>query len=161
MSTQIKFVACLVALGANGFSQGPALLRGTADWNNLAALAGAAEVRVQFSGSHAVRGRVENVTADSLTMDAGSGQETFMRQQIIRVSVKQKARRGRNTILGLAIGAGLGGALGGATASECSGSICGGYGAAAIASGIGAGAAIAAIIGVLVPAGGWREVYRQ
>ena len=161
MSTQIKFVACLLALCASGFSQSSALPRGAAAWNNLPSLAGAAEVRVQLSGSHAVRGRVQNVTADSLTMDSGSGQQTFTRQQIIRVSVKQKARRERNAILGLAIGAGLGGALGGATASECSGSLCGGYGAAAIGSGIGAGAAVGAIIGALVPAGGWREVYRQ
>jgi len=101
------------------------------------------------------------VTADSLTMDSGSGQQTFTRQQIIRMSVKQRPRRGRNAVIGLAIGAGLGGVLGGATASECSGSSCGGYGAMAIASGIGAGAAVGAIIGVRVPAGGWREVYRQ
>jgi len=119
------------------------------------------ELRVQFSSSHAVRGRLQSVTADSLTMDSGSGQQTFTRQQIIRMSVKQRPRRGRNAVIGLAIGAGLGGVLGGATASECSGSSCGGYGAMAIASGIGAGAAVGAIIGVRVPAGGWREVYRQ
>ena len=161
MSLKFKLVACLLALCANGFSQSSALPRGTAEWNNLASATGPAEVRVELSGSHAVLGRVQSVTADSLTMDSGSGEQTFMRQQILRVSVKQKGRRGRNTILGLAIGAGLGGALGGATASECSGSICGGYGAAAIASGIGLGAAVGTIIGVLVPAGGWREVYRR
>ena len=161
MSTELKLVTCLLVLCADGFSQNPAFPRGKADWNNLASLAGTAEVRVQLSGSHAVRGRIQNVASDSLTMESGSGQQTFTRQQIVRVFVKQRARRGRNAVIGLAIGAGLGGALGGATASDCSGSICGGYGAMAIASGIGAGAAVGVLIGAFVPAGGWREVYRQ
>lgn len=161
MSTQIKLAACLLAFCASGFSQSPALPRGTADWNNLASSAGAAEVRVQLSGSPAVRGKVQSVTADSLTMDSASGQETFRRQQILRVSVKGKSRRRRNALIGLAIGAGLGGALGGAAASGCSGTICGGYGGAAIGSGIGAGAAVGAAIGTALPAGGWHEIYRQ
>ena len=161
MSAQLKLVACLLALCASGFSQNAALSRGSADWSQIASLAGAPEVRVQLSDSHAVRGRLQSVTSDSLTMDAGSGLETFTRQQITRVSVKQQARRRRNAVIGLAIGAGLGGALGGTAASECSGSICGGYGGAAIVSGIGAGAAVGAMIGALLPSGGWREVYRQ
>ena len=161
MSKQVKLVACLLALCASGFSQDSALPRSAASWNNLTALAGTAEVRVQLAGARSLQGHVQSVTADSLTMDAGPGQETFMRQQILRVSVKEKGRRRRNALIGLAIGAGLGGALGGAAAGECSGSICGGHGGAAIAAGIGAGAAVGAAIGAMLPAGGWHEVYRQ
>ncbi len=161
MSKQIKLVACLLALCASGFSQSVVLPRGKADWTNLAALAGAADVRVQLSGSRSVRGKVQNVTGDSLTMDSGSGLETFMRQQVMRVSVNQKGHRRRNAIIGLALGAGLGGALGGAAAGDCSGSICGGHGGAVIAAGIGAGAAVGAAIGAMLPAGGWHEIYRQ
>ena len=161
MSTQIKLAAYLLAFCASGFSQSPALPRATADWNNLASIDGAAEVRVQLSGLHAARGKVQSVTADSLTMGSGSAHETFMRQQILRVSVKGKSRRRRNALIGLAIGAGLGGALGGAAASSCSGTICGSYGGAAIGSGIGAGAGVGAAIGAVLPAGGWHEIYRQ
>lgn len=161
MSQQIKLIACLLALSASGFSQNSALPRGTTDWNNLTTVIGAAEVRLHLAGSRSLRGHVQNVTADSLTMDSSSGQQTFTRQQIMRVSVKQKARRGRNAVIGLAIGGGMGGALGGTVAGECSGSICGGHGGAAIAAGIAAGAAVGAAIGAMLPAGGWREVYRR
>ncbi len=161
MSKQIKLVAYLLALCASGFSQSAVLPRGKADWSNVTALAGASEVRVELSGSRPVRGKVQSVTDDSLTIDSGSGQETFMRQQIVRVSVNQKGHRRRNAIVGLALGAGLGGALGGTAAGECSGSICGGHGGAAIAAGIGAGAAVGAAIGAMLPAGGWREIYRH
>lgn len=161
MSTQNKLTVCFLALCASGFSQSPALAHKKADWNNVTSLARAAEVRVELSGSRSVRGGVLNITEDSLAVNSASGQETFTREQVLRVSVRKQSRRGRHVLVGFAIGAGVGVALGATTAAVCSGSVCGGYGGDIIGVATGAGAALGATIGALAPASGWHEVYRQ
>jgi hypothetical protein len=169
MSTQNKLVACFLALCVPGFSQSLALPHKKADWNNVTALARAAEVRVQLSDSRSVRGGVINVTEDSLAVNSASGQETFTRQQVLRVSVRGPSRRGRNVLVGLAFGAIAGAGLGAAAAASqpCSPGLAnalacsGGVEAAAVGITTLAGAGLGAVIGAVVPTGGWREVYRQ
>jgi hypothetical protein len=159
MSTQNKLVTCFLALCVPGFSQSSALPHRKADWNNVTSLARAAEVRVELSGARSVRGGVLNVTEDSLDVNSASGQETFTRQEVLRVSVRTPSHRGRNTLVGLALGAGTGVGLGAAAASGCR-SFCIANGAAVgVLNGL--GAVIGAGIGAAVPTGGWHEVYRQ
>jgi hypothetical protein len=166
MSTQNKLVACFLALCVPGFSQSPALPHGKSGWNNVTALARAAEVQVNLSGSRIVRGGVLNVTEDSLAVNSATGEETFTRQQVLRVSVRKPSRRGRNALIGLGIGAGAGVGIGAASVSKS----CPGLGsfpcspgleAMAVGVGIFTGAGVGAVIGALIPTGGWREVYRQ
>lgn len=161
MSTQNKLVACFLALCVPGFSQNPVLPHRKADWNNVTALARAAEVRVELSGARSVSGGVLNVTQDSLAVNSASGQETFTREQVLRVSVRGPSRRGRNTLIGLALGAGAGVGVGAGANSCCSGGFGPNLNAAAVGVTTGLGAVIGAAIGAAVPSGGWREVYRQ
>jgi hypothetical protein len=165
MTTQNKLVACFLALCVPGFSQSPVLPHRKADWNNVTALARAAEVRVELSGSRSVSGGVLNVSEDSLAVNSASGQETFTREQVLRVSVRKDGKRGRNTLIGLAMGAGAGVGLGDAAASQpCArgfGGLCDSLNAPVIGISTGIGAVIGAGIGAAVPTGGWREVYRQ
>jgi hypothetical protein len=166
MSTQNKLAACFLALCVPGFSQNPVLPHRKADWNNVTALARAAEVRVQLADSRSVSGGVLNVTPDSLAVNSAAGQETFMREQVLRVSVRKQGRRGRNTLVGLAFGAIAGAGIGGiAVASQhCArgfGRLCDSVNGPLVGVSTALGAVIGAGIGVAVPTGGWREVYRQ
>lgn len=153
MSTQYKLVGCLLALCASGYSQSAALPHGR-NWNNITALSPGTEVRLELSGSRSLRGSVHGVTDDSLAVDSTSGQETFTRQQVMRVSVRKQSHRGRNALIGLGVGAGV--ALAFVIAPHSSSSCFCSAGAT-----VAFDAAVGAIIGTLVPTGGWREVYRQ
>ena len=163
MTTQKKLVACFLALCVPGFSQSSALPHGKSNWNTVTALARAAEVRVQLPDSRSVRGGVINVTEDSLAVNSASGQETFTRQQVLRVSVRKPSRRGRNMLIGLALGAGAGVGYGAAAVSQqncrifCDSRI----DAAAVGISTFVGAGIGTVIGAVVPTREWREVYRQ
>jgi hypothetical protein len=161
MSNRHKLVACFLALCVPGFSQNPVLPHRKADWNNVTALARAAEVRVELSSARSVRGGVLNVTEDSLAVNSASGQETFTRQEVLRVSVRGPNRRGRNTLIGLALGAGGGLGIGAAANACCSSGFGPNFGAAAVGVTTGLGTVIGAGIGAVVPTGGWHEVYRQ
>jgi hypothetical protein len=161
MTTQKKLVSCFLALCVPGFSQSSALPHGKSNWNTVTALARAAEVRVQLPDSRSVRGGVINVTEDSLAVNSASGQETFTRQQVLRVSVRKPSRRGRNMLIGLALGAGAGAGIGFAGQAGCTGFCDGGFTAAIAGVTTLSGAGLGAVIGAVVPTGGWHEVYRQ
>jgi len=161
MTTQNKLIACFLAVCVPGFSQNPVLPHKKADWNNVTALARAAEVRVELSDSRTVRGDVLNVTEDSLAVNSASGQETFTRQQVLRVSLRKPSRRGRNVLVGLAFGAIAGAGIGFAGQAGCTGFCDGGLTAAVTGVTTLSGAGLGALIGAAVPTGGWREVYRQ
>jgi len=165
MSTQNKLVACFLALCVPGFSQSSALPHGKSSWSNVTALARAAEVRVELSGSRSVSGGVLSATEDSLAVNSASGQETFTRQQVLRVSVRKPSQRGRNMLIGLALGAGAGVGLGAAAASQpCARGfdrLCDSLNAPIIGVTTGIGAVIGAGFGAAVPTGGWREIYRR
>lgn len=129
------------------------------DWNTVKALTTGTQVRIT-AGSRSVRGEIERTTDDILVVTSGKGQEMFDRQQISVVSVKKPSRRKRNTLIGLAAGAGGGLAIGIAArpgpgqweivSSE-----------AVTAGLVGAGAIVGSFVGVIIPTGGWREVYKK
>ncbi len=130
-----------------------------ADWNTIKALTTGTQVRIT-AGSRSVRGEIERTTDDILVVTSGKGQEMFDRQQVSVVSVKKPSRRKRNTLIGLAAGAGGGLAIGIATrpgpgqweivSSE-----------AVTAGLVGAGAIVGSLVGVIIPTGGWREIYKK
>jgi len=86
----------------------------TESWTRLTQLAPGTEIRVSLSNRKTVRGDLQSATPDSLAIHSAAGQETLMRAEIKRIQVKRKGHRGRNALIGLAIGAGGGLAAGAA-----------------------------------------------
>ncbi len=152
----MRVVGMLLCFALAAVGQSPAQ-----NWNNAKALVAGTEVRVKVH-SRNIRGQLQGVTDDALTINSGKGQEMLMRQEILRVSVKTKSHRGRNTLIGLGAGAGVGLVVGVATHKGCTG-FCILYTTRGQDAGIGAalGAIIGTAVGALIPTGGWREVYKQ
>jgi hypothetical protein len=132
----------------------------TGNWAGLNQVAPGAAIRVTLSGGRTVRGNLSGVTADSLAIQTGASHQALSRAQIRRVQLKGRSHRGRNTLIGLAVGAGAGLAIGAAVDRHDEGSyfnIAPNAGKEVITP---VGAIVGAIVGVLIPTGGWRDVYR-
>jgi len=92
---------------------------------------------------------------------SGEGEQTLARDQVKRVSIRSKGHRGRNALIGAGIGAGAGLGIGASIDNNCSKTsiVCtGNKGKAILTPAFGL---LGAGIGALIPAGGWREVYRS
>ena len=130
-----------------------------ANWVNLNQLVAGSEIRVTLATGKTMRGFVQRVTPESLTINATTSQETLSRQDIRRVALKRPGHRGRNTLIGLAIGTGAGLAVGAGVDSQSRGQydLFPNSGKAVLSP---LGALVGTVIGVALPTGGWREVYR-
>ena len=130
-----------------------------ANWVNLNQLVAGSEIRVTLATEKTMRGFVQRVTAESLAINATTSQETLSRQDIRRVALKRPGHRGRNTLIGLAIGTGAGLAVGAGVDSQSRGQydLFPNSGKAVLSP---LGALVGTVIGVALPTGGWREVYR-
>jgi hypothetical protein len=115
MFKHIRAAAVLFVFALAAAAQSPAQ-----NWNDVKALAAGTSVRISV-GSRTVRGQVQGVMDDSLAVDSGKGQEMFTRQEVMRVSVKKKGHRGRNTLIGLGAGAAIGVVVGVASHKDCTG----------------------------------------
>jgi hypothetical protein len=152
MLKNFRLMALLLSLALSAAAQ---------DWTAVKALGTGTSVRVS-AGSRTVSGQLQGVTDDSLAIDSGKTQSTFKRQEVTRVAVKKQAHRGRNTLIGLGVGAAAGAAAGAAYAAPCTG-WCLLQPTRAQGAGIGAGVLglVGAVVGALIPTGGWHEVYKQ
>ena len=130
-----------------------------ANWANLNQLVTGAEIRVALANGKALSGFLQRVTPESLAINATTSQETLSRQDIRRVDLKRSGHRGRNTLIGLAIGTGAGLAVGAGVDSQSRGQydLFPNSGKAVLSP---LGALVGTVIGVALPTGGWREVYR-
>jgi hypothetical protein len=129
-----------------------------ANWANLNQLVPGSEIRVTLATGRVLRGFVQRVTPESLAINAATSQETLSRQDIRRVELKKPGHRGRNTLIGLAIGTGAGLAVGaGVDAKSGPGIMVPDVGKAVLSP---VGALVGTVIGVALPTGGWRDVYR-
>jgi hypothetical protein len=149
-----RAVISLFAAVAALVAQSPA-----GNWSNARAVAPGTEVRVEVTGQGATRGRLESVTDDSVVLTTAQSQQTFARQQIVKISQRKEGHRVRNALIGAGIGAGAG--LGvGLAAGRCT-QFC------IVSPGVirgtlaAAGAVLGAIVGVALPTGGWKEVYKK
>jgi hypothetical protein len=129
------------------------------NWNTVKALTTGTQVRIT-TGSRTLRGRIDRITDDALEVTSGQGRETFYRQQVSVVSVMQPGHRKRNALIGLAAGIGVGLGIGIAGRSKPgqlqivpNGAITAGFTVA--------GALAGTIVGVVIPTGGWREIYQK
>jgi hypothetical protein len=146
---QIFLLATVVPLAAQ-----------TSNWASVQALSSGTEVRISTSGSKPVRGQIQSVTADLLVLNMKNSQRMFTRPETTRVSVKEKGHRGRHALIGLGIGGAAGLALG---AGVDAGTTCG-IGCFSPNEGkiifTPLGAVIGVVVAVLLPTGGWLEIYR-
>lgn len=124
----------------------------SANWDNLKALAPGDEVRVVLYSAKSYRGKFQSLTDNAIVVRLGTGDQSFNRADILRVSTKGKSHRLRNALLGAAAGAAI---VGGASASQTDEQI---Y---TLVFAIPGGAALGALGGALVPTGGWHEIYRM
>jgi hypothetical protein len=129
-----------------------------ANWTNLNQLVTGVEIRVTLTTGKTLRGFVQRVTPESVAINATTSQETLSRQDIRRVAVKRPGHRGRNTVIGLAIGTGAGLAAGAGVDSQASHSDWFPDAGKVVFTPL--GAIIGTVVGVALPTGGWREVYR-
>jgi hypothetical protein len=130
-----------------------------ADWNTVKALTTGTQVRITI-GSRTVRSEIDQATDGALVVTSGKGREMFDRQHVSVVSVKKLSHRKRNTLIGLAVGTGVGLGIGIATRPKpgqleviTPGLVTAGFTAA--------GAIGGTLLGVIIPTGGWREVYKK
>jgi hypothetical protein len=151
---QSHLLATLVAALAVSATAQPA--KPIAQWANLNLLENGSEIRVVLAGGKTWRGFLQSVSPDSLAINAATSQESLSRQQIKLVSQKRPGHRGRNTLIGLAIGA-AGGLGTGAAIDHGDRGWFPNFGKAVFTP---IGAIIGAVVGVAIPTGGWRVVYR-
>jgi len=129
-----------------------------ADWDSLNQLAQGSEILVTLATGRTLRGFLQRVTPESLEINATASQEKLSRQDVRRVALKRPGHRGRNTLIGLAIGTGAGLGIGaGVDASRRPDDWFPNAGKAVFTA---MGAVVGTVIGVAVPTGGWRDVYR-
>jgi hypothetical protein len=129
-----------------------------ANWANLNQLVAGAEIRVTLANGKTLRGFMQFVTPESLAINATTSQETLSRKDIQRVALKRPGHRGRNTLIGLAIGTGAGLAAGAGVDSQANHSDW--FPSAGKVVFTPLGAIIGTVVGVALPTGGWRDLYR-
>ena len=129
-----------------------------ANWANLNQLVTGAEIRVTLANGNTLRGFMQRVTAESLAINATTSQETLSRQEIRRVDLKRPGHRLRNTLIGFAVGTGAGLAAGAVADAKAGPGLWLPNSGKEVFSPI--GAVIGTVVGVALPTGGWREVYR-
>jgi hypothetical protein len=128
------------------------------NWSTVQALTAGTDVRV-MNGARSVIGKIEGVTDAAIVVASGKGQESFKQQDVARVSVKKDGHRRRNALIGLGVGAGVGLGVGAAADASCKGYCFGGDLGKVVFTPMGAIAG--ALIGALLPSGGWREIYKK
>jgi len=131
-------------------------------WDNLKNLRQGQKIRVVLSDAKSYQGELRRLDDRGITVQQAAGEQTLARQDILRVSAKAQKHRLRNALLGTAVGAG--GGLGiGAAADHRS---CTGAGFGPCFPNLGKeiltplGAMAGAVVGAVLPTGGWHEVYR-
>ena len=130
-------------------------------WNNLKHLAAGDEVRVVLNDGKSYAAKFQGFSDEAIVVRTFAGEQTFSRQDVLRVSTKKESHRMRNVLIGAAAGSGAGlGIAAGYAASqrkeypqnhyfEYDGPILG-----VLFGGAGGGLAAA------LSKGGWHDVYR-
>jgi hypothetical protein len=132
------------------------------NWDNLKQLAPGDQVQIVLNDAKSYRGHFQLLSDEAIVVRLGSGEQTFPRETVLRVSTKGQSHRGRNALIGLAAGAGTGIVVGVASPElgqgKCSQGSCVDAGWVAV-YGLW-GAALGAGVGALIPTGGWHDAYR-
>ena len=111
------------------------------------------------NGAVSNRGSFRSLTDEAMVVTMVTGEKTISRQRIVRVSSKGQKHRTRNALIGAGIGAGAGAGIGAAATSWHLRLL---WVHPRYAMGVlsAVGAIGGAIVGAVLPTGGWHEVYR-
>ena len=132
-----------------------------ANWERLKHLAAGDQVHVVLNDGKSYAAKFQSFSDEAIVVRASAGEQTFSRQDVLRVSALKESHRMRNAIIGAAAGCGAGLGIAAAYASsqrkeypqnryfEVYGPILGGV---LGATGSGLGAALSK--------GGWHDIYR-
>jgi hypothetical protein len=126
-----------------------------ADWESLNQLTSGQKIRVVLSGNKAYQGEFQSINDQSILIREATGEETFSRASILRVSSKGRSHRTRNILIGAAVGAAAGLGIGAAT--DKPGSFFPNIGKEIVTP---IGAIVGALVGLVIPSGGWHDIYR-
>jgi hypothetical protein len=133
-----------------------------ANWASLGQLTPGDDIRIVLNDAKSYNARFESVSDGALTVRLATGEQTFTRETVLRVSTKGQSHRGRNALIGLATGAGAGVIVGVASPElgqgKCAQGSC--INAESISIGGLVGGVLGAGIGIAIPTGGWHDVYR-
>jgi hypothetical protein len=126
-----------------------------ANWYNLKQLAPGDDIRIVLNDAKAYEAKFQSVSADAIVVRQRSGEHTFNRERVLRVSAKGQSHRLRNAALGTALGAGLGFAVAAGTSRNDSEAQAIGYVVIPPVMAVGGAA-----VGAFLPTGGWHDLYR-
>lgn len=165
MKGSVCFGLLLLSLGiaASQALGGDDPAKNQANWDKIKQLSAGEEIQVVQSNAKSLRGNFHSVTDEAIVMSTAAGEQTINRQSVLRVSSTGKGHRMRNALIGAGIGAGAGLGIGAAmdAHAKCTTGLCFNIlpnGGKEIVTPVGAIAG--AIVGAVIPTGGWHEVYR-
>lgn len=132
------------------------------NWDNLRQLAPGQQIRIVLNDAKSYTGQFQSLADAGIVVRLATGDRDFERQNVLRVSTQGKSHRGRNALIGLAIGTG-GGIIVGVASPElgqgkCAHGSCVNVESASMAGVV--GAAVGAGAGAAIPARAWHDVYR-
>ncbi len=129
-----------------------------ANWDNLKQLVRGEEIRVVLNQAKSFLGSFQSASEDALVIRLTTGEQTINRPSVLRISSRGHGHRGRNALIGLAVGAGAGLAVGAAYSASIRKEWPHNRWTTVL---IAPGAVVGTVVGALLPtSGGWRDVYR-
>lgn len=154
MAAVMGLVACASLAAAQSGGE-------NAKWENSSQLAPGQRIRVVLNDAKTYEGKWQSMTDEAIVVRLETGDQSFARQNVLRVSTKGTSHRGRNVLIGLAIGAGAGVIVGVASPEFGQGTCAQGSCVNAASVGLGGflGGALGTGIGAAIPTGGWHGVY--
>jgi len=126
-----------------------------ANWDNLKRLATGDDIRIVLNDTKSHEAKFQSVSDQAIVVRLATGEQTFTRESVLRISTKGKSHRLRNALIGAAAVGGIGAACAGSNYNHDKES-----GSIAFAVGVPFAIAAGAGVGALMPTGGWHDVYR-
>ena len=120
------------------------------NWDNLKQLSPGQQIRVVLNDVKSYEAKFQSVTDDAIVVRLATGDQTFPRQSVLRVSSKHRSHRGRNALIGVAVGVVPVVAYDAAACADCDQTT-------KIGDAVGCGL-LGALVGALVPTGRWHDV---
>ncbi len=132
----------------------------TANWDNLKTLTPGEKIQMVLKDKKSYLGRLHTASDEAIVVRLETGNQTFSRQDVWRVSTKAESHRLRNILIGAGVGAGVGLGVGAAGDNACKQN-CIGFGSGLAKKAFTpAGAIVGAAVGAALPTGRWHDVYR-
>jgi hypothetical protein len=130
------------------------------DWSVVRHLPQDQQIRIVLNDEKSYSGVLRSATADAISVHTPAVDRTFSMPNIRSISTKGRGHRGRNVLIGAAIGAGIG--LGfGAAVDRCPANaiVCTGNKGKAIGTPL--FALLGAAVGAILPSARWQTIYRS